>query len=307
MATTRERSCHFFIRSTNAMTKTQNPRLLYTAVNDFLLERETLSDAELVRAYEKEVWELSFIVSGFGIISAADRSSVFSSGDVVLVAPHASCRWNFSPVTYSAEDSRAERLCLNVNDAFLRNLCSTNPYLTNVRAVCDNPVPLVKFDAPVAQRLSQVMRSMETESRALQVVDVLRLVTIGAENNETHKVPQTEATTTDDVTAIGKACKFIKMNAWRGITLDEVSRHMSMSKSAFCAFFKKGTGSSFVSYLDSYRIDTACIMLMRDPTRSVSDVCFETGFNSVSYFNRVFKKYKGVSPSVYRHGTSFLP
>ncbi len=289
------------------MTKTQHPRLLYTAVNDFLLERETLSAAELVRAYEKEVWELSYIVSGFGIITAADRSSVFSSGDVVLIAPHASCRWDFSPVTYTGEDGRAERLCLNVNDAFLRNLCSTNPYLTNVRTVCDNPSLLVKFDDPVTQRLAQVMLSMETESLAMQVSDILRLVTIGAENDESHKVTQGEATAADDVTAIGKACKFIKTNAWRGITLDEVSRHMSMSKSAFCAFFRKGTGSSFVSYLDSYRIDTACVMLMRDPTRSVSDICFETGFNSVSYFNRVFKKYKGVSPSVYRHGASFLP
>lgn len=289
------------------MTKTQHPRLLYTAVSDFLLERETLSATELVRAFEKEVWELSLIVSGFGIVTAAERTLAFSSGDVVLVAPHVPCRWNFSPVTYSGDDSCAERLCLNVNDAFLRNLYGCNPYLPNVCTACDNPVPLVKFDAPLSQRLAQVLLSMEAESRAMQAADVLRLVTIGAESSEARKTPPADAAAADDATAIGKACKFIKMNAWRGITLDEVSRHMSMSKSAFCAFFRKGTGSSFVSYLDSYRIDTACVMLMRDPTRSVSDICFETGFNSVSYFNRVFKKYKGISPSAYRRSASLTP
>ncbi len=285
------------------MGTTRHTRLLYTAIRDFLLERETLGTSEFVHAYRKEVWELTFVVSGFGLVTAADRTLAFSSGDVILVAPHVSCRWDFSPVTYSGEDSRAERLCLNVNDTFLRNLYSSNPYLTNVCTADDSPQPLVKFDTSISQRLAQVLLSMETESRAMQVSGVLRLVTIGAESGGAQKAPAQDAAVAadgDDGTAIGKACKFIKMNAWRSITLDEVSRHMGMSKSTFCAFFRKGTGSSFVDYLDSYRIDAACIMLVRDPARSVSDICFETGFNSVSYFNRVFKKYKGVSPTAYR-------
>lgn len=283
------------------METTRHARLLYTAVSDFLLERETLGASELVCAYTKEVWELTLVVSGFGLLTAAGRTLAFSSGDVILVAPHVPCRWDFSPVTYSGEDSHAERLCLSVNETFLRNLYSSNPYMTNVGVCSDASGVLVKFSSAASLRISQVLLRMETESRAMQAADILRLVVIGMESDEAQKAPAQDATAADDDgTDIGKVYKFIKMNAWRSITLDEVSRHMSMSKSTFCAFFRKNTGSSFVSYLDGYRIDAACVMLTRDPSRSVSDICFETGFNSVSYFNRVFKKYKGVSPTVYR-------
>jgi AraC-like DNA-binding protein len=93
-------------------------------------------------------------------------------------------------------------------------------------------------------------------------------------------------------------------NAKRRISVSEISRHIGMSKSSFCIFFKKATGKTFVNYLNEYRIETAC-QLLNTTKNSVSDICYEVGFEDIPYFNRVFKKTKSMSPKEYRgHITS---
>ena len=82
------------------------------------------------------------------------------------------------------------------------------------------------------------------------------------------------------------------------ITLDDVARHVGMNRTSFCIFFKKVSGKTFVTYLNEYRIELACRLLKQQKV-SVAEICYQVGFNNVPYFNRVFKKMKGVSPSEY--------
>ncbi|MDB5765235.1 MAG: AraC family transcriptional regulator, partial [Collimonas fungivorans] len=63
--------------------------------------------------------------------------------------------------------------------------------------------------------------------------------------------------------------------------------------------FRKHTGMSFVQYVNRLRINVACELLM-DGDASVTDICFQVGFNNVSNFNRQFLEQKGVSPSRFR-------
>jgi YesN/AraC family two-component response regulator len=72
-----------------------------------------------------------------------------------------------------------------------------------------------------------------------------------------------------------------------------------MNRAAFCAFFKREKGKSFMSALNEYRIDSSCEML-RDTTIPIGDICFAVGFNDIPHYNRTFKKLKGKSPKDYR-------
>lgn len=88
-------------------------------------------------------------------------------------------------------------------------------------------------------------------------------------------------------------------NARREISLDDVARHVGMNRASFCVFFKKATGKTFVNYLNEYRIELAC-KLLEEKKMAVSEICYQAGFNNVPYFNRVFKKLKGVAPTEYK-------
>ena len=72
-----------------------------------------------------------------------------------------------------------------------------------------------------------------------------------------------------------------------------------MSESAFSNFFKKHTSLSYISYLNNLRIAKAC-RLLEGTMLSVSEICYECGFNNKSNFNRIFLKSRGVTPTVYR-------
>lgn len=94
---------------------------------------------------------------------------------------------------------------------------------------------------------------------------------------------------------------FVICNAHRNISLDDVVRHVGMNKSAFCAFFKQSIEKTFITYLNKYRIELAC-RLLRQGHISISEICYQAGFSDIPYFNRVFRKHKGCSPSQYRCG-----
>ncbi len=68
-----------------------------------------------------------------------------------------------------------------------------------------------------------------------------------------------------------------------------------MSAKSFSRFFKKNTGKAFVPYVNELRVGLACQKLI-ETDASISEICFESGFNNLSNFNRRFKEVKGVSP-----------
>ena len=97
---------------------------------------------------------------------------------------------------------------------------------------------------------------------------------------------------------IGLVCKHIHEHFTDEVSLEELANMANMNKSAFCRFFKKMTGKTAVEYVNDLRIGRACQLILKD--RSVSQVAFESGFNSLTHFHRCFIDRKRVSPLEYR-------
>lgn len=83
------------------------------------------------------------------------------------------------------------------------------------------------------------------------------------------------------------------------LSLEMVSDLLGLNSAYFCRTFKRATGHSFTDYLNHVRIAKS-ENLLRDTAMSVLDISMEVGFSSVSYYNRVFKKIKNCTPSVFR-------
>ena len=102
-----------------------------------------------------------------------------------------------------------------------------------------------------------------------------------------------------NVSNIESAKRFIEENLAESLRLEDVSRQAGMSKYYFERTFKAHTGETFKGYLNRLRIETAK-SLLRDQEKRVTDVCYAVGYNDLSYFNRVFRRHEGMSPSSYR-------
>jgi AraC-like DNA-binding protein/ligand-binding sensor protein len=98
---------------------------------------------------------------------------------------------------------------------------------------------------------------------------------------------------------IARARAFITEHQDEDVSLSEVAKAVNMSAFYFCKMFKQATGLTFTDYLARIRVEKVKNMLL-DPHKRVSEVAFAAGFQSLSQFNRVFRKVAGEAPSSYR-------
>jgi AraC-like DNA-binding protein/ligand-binding sensor protein len=98
---------------------------------------------------------------------------------------------------------------------------------------------------------------------------------------------------------ITRAKEFINEHQTEDLRLGQVAKAVHTSTFYFCKMFKKVTGINFTDYLSRVRIEKAKNLLL-NPNLRVSEIAFEVGFQSLTHFNRVFKKILGQSPTEYR-------
>jgi two-component system response regulator YesN len=98
---------------------------------------------------------------------------------------------------------------------------------------------------------------------------------------------------------IDRALEYVALNYVEQIPLTNVADYACVSPAYLCAGFKKYTGFTFVEYLNMYRIEVAKNMLM-ETNHLLEQIAFQVGINDVIYFNKLFKRFTGLSPGRYR-------
>ena len=118
---------------------------------------------------------------------------------------------------------------------------------------------------------------------------------------ELYRECDTTATSKSDknLDRIKDVIKYIETNYENPISIDEIAAVSGFSPSHFMKFFKKIMGTSFIDYLNDYRLSMASRMLLSSDD-SILDVAAYCGYDNLSYFNRIFKRKYGMTPSQYR-------
>ncbi|CAA6679122.1 MULTISPECIES: helix-turn-helix domain-containing protein [unclassified Lentimonas] len=103
----------------------------------------------------------------------------------------------------------------------------------------------------------------------------------------------------DEPKLVSQAKCYIQEHYSERISLDEAAQAVNASTRHFCKVFKASTGMTFTDYLARVRVEQAKLLL-GNPHLRVSEIAFETGFESISQFNRSFKRIAGHSPTQFR-------
>ena len=93
--------------------------------------------------------------------------------------------------------------------------------------------------------------------------------------------------------------KYVENNYMEKITIEDIANEVGLSQSHFMKYFKNTMGTSFVDYLNEYRLTMASRLLISSDS-SILAIASEVGFENLSYFNRIFKKRFGQTPREYR-------
>lgn len=137
-----------------------------------------------------------------------------------------------------------------------------------------------------------------------QIIDFIRILNHLMHNRHLHIPLSPEKKLPDHISDTDKriidAQNYIKKNfAQHKLTLDLIAKEACMTPQAFCRSFKKRTRITYTEYLNELRVQRACRLLTASSMYSISSVAFNSGFNSLTNFNRVFKSIMKYSPKEY--------
>ncbi len=132
-----------------------------------------------------------------------------------------------------------------------------------------------------------------------QYESIVRLLTIFAQHLSVLSNQLMVQGASSEMPAITRARSIIAEKHAGELSLTEIAQSVNMSAFYFCKTFKKSTGMTFTEYLARVRIEKVKNLLM-NPNMRVSEAAYEAGFQSLSQFNRVFRRIAGESPSAYR-------
>ncbi len=132
-----------------------------------------------------------------------------------------------------------------------------------------------------------------------QYKSILRLLTIFAQHLATLSNQLAVSEEAREAPAISRARAFITEHHAEEMSLTHVARAVNMSAFYFCKSFRKATGLTFTDYVARVRVEKVKNLLL-NPNKRVSEAAYEAGFQSLSQFNRVFRRIAGEPPSAYR-------
>jgi AraC-like DNA-binding protein len=239
-------------------------------------------------------YELTYIMKGNGYRIIGNSYDDFASGDLVLLGSNLPHTWSEKP----SNENYSEAIVIQFSEEFILPFLRLNESLS-IKKMLNNASRGIQF------KISKALESKMIEITQIEGMDkVLKLIAVlnelsGEENTFITENPFHNVVSKKNSLRINKVCLFIQNNFNNKIALKQAADLIYLTESNFCKFFKKATGKTYSDYLNEMRINEACRLLLQTE-KSVNQIAFDCGFETLSYFNRVFLNKKKVTPSGYR-------
>ena len=251
--------------------------------------------------HNHEVFELNFVEHAAGVRRiVGDSNEVIGDYDLVLItSPDLEHVWEQNTCTSDDIREITVQFYLDLSDdGFL----SRNPF-HSLRKMLKEARKGLSFPMDAIMRVYQQLDTLSSVKDGFYAV--MQFLTIlyelsrceGARTLATSSYAKVEVES--DSRRVLKVKNYIAKNYMDEIRLNTLADIAGMSPSAFSRFFKLHTGRNLSDYIIEMRLGYASRMLV-DTAKSIAEISFQSGFNNLSNFNRIFKKKKGCSPSEFR-------
>ncbi len=188
-----------------------------------------------------------------------------------------------------------------MKEDFLKNDFINSPELSAIHSLFEKSRHAVCFHGETKKNVGKRLKKFHLLPHFEQFMEILSIFQVLATTDEQsllHPKPFENLYNRKEQMRIKELYKFIEDNYQRSITITEAAQLTNLTNAAFCRYFKKMTRLTFTEFLNQYRIDQAKKLLFID--KNVTETCYECGFESLSYFNRIFKKVVGENPMVFK-------
>ncbi len=240
--------------------------------------------------------ELIYIEGASGTRHVGEHISQYYESDLVFIGsniPHLNFDYGLK--------TDYEQIVVHIRHDFLGSALAHTPELLKIYQLFENSKLGVAFGPQTKQQVANRLKKLPLLpyfEQFLEIVAIFQILANAPEVELLHTSPFENQYTKKDQERMKRLYAFIDQNYERKIEIIEVARLSSLSEAAFCRYFKKMTRLTFTEFLNHYRINQAQKLLLLD--KNITETCYDCGFESVSYFNRIFKKITNENPLAFK-------
>ena len=242
-------------------------------------------------------YELVYIGGADGIRHVGKHCSNYQQSDLVLIGsniPHMNFDYGIKT------DYRKE--VLHISPSFKEQVFKQVRELSSIYTLFEQAQQGIAFYGKTKKVVGEQIKALHllgAFDQFIAVIQILKTLALSEEFELLHKQPVYNSSDKKQQQRLQKVYSFIDEHYIRKIKVEEVAQLVNLSKEAFCRYFKKHSGNTFTAFLNQYRISQAKRLLFAG--KNVSEACYGCGFESLSYFNRTFKKISGENPSAFKN------
>lgn len=237
-------------------------------------------------------FELVLVFAGSGRRHVGNHLSYYDEGDLVLIGsnlPHAG-------FGYDALGEH-EEIVIQFRDDFLGEKFFEKPEMILIKKLFERSQQGIQFYGNTQKKITEKLKQLLPLShfeRLVSLLNVFQDLAISEEYNLLNSLDTRYDFSQKDQLRLKKVYEYIEQSYQNPINIREAANVANLTVPSFCNYFKKVVNQTYTDFVNEFRINKACQLLMTE--MSIADVCFECGFTNNSYFSKVFKQIKGKSP-----------
>lgn len=241
-------------------------------------------------------FELVFLDGADGTRHVGHHISRYEGSDLVFIGsniPHLNFDYGIK--------TEYEKVVLHIRADFLGDALVQSPELAGIRQLFAESVHGIAFSPACKKAIGRRVKGLADLTGLKLFIEVLEILTFLEADEDRqllHDQPFEHFYKQKEQDRLERVFQHLEANYQRKITVEEAAAVGGLSYAAFCRYFKKMTRLTFTEFLNHYRINQAKKLLLTD--KNVTETCFACGFESLSYFNRTFRKITGVNPLAFK-------
>jgi AraC-like DNA-binding protein/quercetin dioxygenase-like cupin family protein len=241
-------------------------------------------------------YELNMVLNSNGKRIIGDSILEYDELDLVLIGPNTPHAWTGN------DGNDAQVVTIQFHSDFVSSKMLERKLMYPIRELLDKANRGVLFSKETAvnikERIMKLSESQDFDS-LLDFFSILYDLSVSRNQKVLATPTYLGQFNTSKSRRIEKINNYIQQNLNQNIRIKEAADMVNMSETAFSHFFKKRTQRSFSDYITDLRIGNAARHLI-ETEKTISEICYDCGFNNISNFNRIFKKKLGFTPSEFR-------
>jgi len=177
------------------------------------------------------------------------------------------------------------------------------PEMAHIKRLLELASLGVRIDGEDRNRTVEILNSIEAQDGFQRFQSLLSILDICSKSDSLQtlsSVRYTSPSKDSENERINVVFQFLSKNFREEVSLAQIASIANMTPNAFCRYFKQRTGKAFTVFLNEIRVESAA-KLIAGSTENFGNIAHECGFNSISYFNRQFKRIMQTSPMAYRN------